>query len=282
MPSLPTPPLAGGVPLSGGDLPVSSQADVAAVWDEQIQSIPTAPVRDVIQVGQTALMLAAQRATTYAAAQSDPLRATDEYLDEIGNERDINRQPGEAGLSYSARVNSTPPIVDPNDIIAAVNAILLPFTSISARYSERSDGYFVNDGTASWSSHVFDGTANQPPNYPDRRYVGTTAAGVQAIPDRRPGGARVFDDLFGRYFEIRIPDLSPVDQSVAAAFDGTENYDVAGAFFVGDGTETVLMTYVWDNPTTEFAIYDQVINTVEGLRGHGIRWTLLVDPQLVP
>lgn len=292
MPTLPMT-LDNGVPLDGGDLPAAGVADVAAEWAVELQQPTAAPIRYAIQAGETAMLQEYERRSQYAAGQSDRLRATGEYQDEIGNEHGIDRQDGESDDDYRARINGIPSVTDPNDIIAAVNAILAPFTSVSARYLERSDGWFVGDGTTTWSSHVFRGTQATPydlstpvttngtPNYQDRLYVGSTPAGLQAIQNRRPGGARVFNGLDGRYFEIRVPDLAPLDQSVPSAFDGTQA-DVAGGFFLGNGSSSVNTTFIWSSSATEISIYNQIVSTVEKLRGHSMRWSLHADPELAP
>src|ERR1019366_5944122 len=290
MPTLPLT-LDDGVPIDGGDLPAASAADVAAEWAFELQQPTTAPIRDAIQAGETAMLQEYERRSQYAAGQSDRLRATSEYLDEIGNENGIDRQDGETDVAYMARVNGIQSVTDPNDIIAAVNAILAPFTAVQARYLERSDGCFVGDGTTTWSSHAFRGTqatpydlptpitTNNTPNYPDRLYGSSTPAGLKAIANRMPGRARVFNGLDGRYFEIRIPDLAPLDQSVPSAFDGTQA-NVAGGFFAGNGTSGINTTFLWSSSASEVSVYNQIVSTVEKMRGHSMRWTLLVDPCL--
>lgn len=215
MPTLPLPALATTVSIDGGALPVTSLADVAAEWSNDIQASPTAPIRDAIQNGQLAMTLAYQSVSPNAAAQSDPLRATGEYLDEIGSyERNVHRQVGEQDPSYSARVNTVPSTVDPNDIIAAANGVLAPYTSVSCRYYEQSDALFLsNPATTTWSANLFalgDGGAGATPNYPDRRY--------SIIPNRRPMGAVLFNDMYGREFVLRTPDISTVDATVGALY----------------------------------------------------------------
>jgi hypothetical protein len=308
-------------PIDGADVPVASVDDVVAVWDDCIQEVATAPVRDAIQAGQAAMMIAYQEAASYAAAQSDPLRATGEYLDEIGGEeRGIFRVKGELDLSYSARVNATPSVADPADVISAINAILAQYTTILARYLERSDCMFLGGGLApstgihfvpdsalgltsqsaacptgavgcvmadipsgapatSWSTHLYaaDGP-NAPPNYPDRRY--------DTILNRRPGGARLFDDPFGRYFEIRVPDLAAIDATVSGLFAGDspdDGFFLSGPVPGGPGpfTDAQLSgSFLWSFDATSLDIYEAIVNAVESIRGHSIRWLLLVDPKL--
>ena len=214
MPTLPLPDLTNGVSIDAGELPVSSIDDIAATWSNDVQAPPVAPIRDAIQQGELAMMLAYQNVAPKAAAQCDPLRATGEYLDEVGDDRSIQRQPGESDTEYSARVNAVPSTVSPNDIIAAANAVLAPYTSIPCRYYEQSDAWFLsNPNTTTWSAHLFsdsDGGPNAVPNYPDRRY--------SLIPNRRPPGAVLFGDMYGREFVLRTPDISSVDATVGALF----------------------------------------------------------------
>jgi hypothetical protein len=200
--------------LDSGALPVSDTDDVLAAWSGDIAGLSTAKLRDAIVAGQLAALKAYQQASGYAAAQSDPLRATGEYLDEIGAfERDIKRGAGEADATYRARVNAQPTLVSPEDVLAAANAALAPYTDVQCRYAERCDGIFpgspdvetVYGGTSyqrstaftTFSSHAYgdyrsaalvtgsgrnidDGGANSTPNYPDRRYG--------LITSRRPAG----------------------------------------------------------------------------------------------
>ena len=195
--------------IDAGSLPVVDEDDVLAAWSGDLASLQTAPVRDAIVAGQLAGLTEYQRATAYAAAQSDSLRATGEYLDEIGSfERGVKRGTGETDDAYRARVNATPSTVDPLDVLAAANAVLAAYTDVACRYAEHSDGVFPGSPTAaslfagasyartatatSFSAHAFadqrspslftaaDGGAGATPNYPDRQYA--------AIPGRRPAG----------------------------------------------------------------------------------------------
>lgn len=285
MPTLPLPPLKPGVRLDAGDLPVSSSTDTLAAWSGDLSAANPAPVRDALVAGETAQQLAYEDASGYAAAQSDPLRATGEYLEEIGGyERGVNKAAGESDTSYRNRINSTPNTVDPNDIIAVVNTILAPFTNISARYSERSDGCFPSSPTDVWSCHVFavaDGGPNAVPNYPDRKY--------STITNRRPMGAMINADEGGRWFFLRVPDISSIDSSVAAVFQQgsppapPENPPGGAGFWVGnpaDGVNAQNITFTQNITQTSSSIYQSIVDAVEAIRGQGVRWTLFVDPNL--
>jgi hypothetical protein len=141
------------VPLDGGDLPVACTGDVQAELAGEIADPPVAPLRDAIVGGVTAMLEEYQRRASYAAAQSDPLRATGVYLDEIGSfERGIHKQAGETETSYRARINAFTGVADPEDIIAAANAVLAPYApNIAAKlsscvYFEHNDCWFARSG----------------------------------------------------------------------------------------------------------------------------------------
>lgn len=296
MPQLPLPPLLDGVPIDAGDIPVGSVEDVENEWSADVMGPEVAPVRDAIIAGQTAMLLQYQAQSRYAAAQSDVLRATGEYLDEIGGERSVFRQPSEVGaagdVTYRARILTRPSVVDPLDVIAAANAILAPYTAISCRYAERSDGVFLASSTAStWSSHLFQTgpspqqTSDAPgphevPNYPDRLYPDATATGLQSIANRRPPGAMLNEDSYGRWFLLRAPDISLVDTTVAA-LETAAPADGSG-FWLGSGTTTTDQnaTYLFSFVSTVDQVYAALVGAVEAIRGHSMRWTLTVDPYL--
>lgn len=288
MPTLPLPPFhTGGIALDGGALAVGSVADVAAEWSQDLmQDVPVAPKRDAIQAGELNALLAYQRLARYAAAQSDPLRATDVYLDEIGGEHSIFRAQGDTDVTYRQRIVAGFPTVDPVDIIAVANAALAPYTNISCRYAERSDGLFLsNPATTTWSAHLFhlagapDGGAGATPNYPDRQYT--------LIPNRRPFGAMLFESEYGRIFVLRVPDISGIDNVVAALYQlgspAIPETPVGGGFFLGvtsDGVNAKNVTFLEPITATSAGIYQSVVDAVEAIRGHGIRWTMISDANL--
>lgn len=290
MPNLPLPPLPGGVPIDCGPLPVADEDDVSAQWSPEINESQSAPVRDAIKGGQLALALEYQKRARYAAAQSDPLRATGEYEDEIfGYERGIQRQKGESHDAYRARGLSFEGTVDPNDIIAAANAVLAPYTSISCRYAEQSDGWFLSDtattdhgGTRIWSSHLFDapGNAANVPSYPDRAYANDPST-LTSIPNRRPPGAMPNFDTQGRWFLLRCPDISPVDATTVPVYAGDQVASNTSGFFIGAGTAgTANISCLFDFSSTSDDVYRAVIGAVNRLVGHSMRWSLVVDKNL--
>lgn len=152
------------------DLPVASVDDVAAEWSPDLYD-PAAvqPLLQAIMLGQAAMLTSYQDASETAAAQSDPLRATDEYEDEIGWELAVHRQPAEDNDSYRSRFfyEST---VSPEDLIAAANTALAPFTDTSCVYFEHLDGWhtrndFLDVVAASNASPIVVKTRYLPPYF---------------------------------------------------------------------------------------------------------------------
>jgi hypothetical protein len=126
---------------------VDDTSDVADVWSKDVMAAPVAPYRDAIISGETSMMLAYQDDAGYAAGQSDPLRATEEYLALIaGDEYATYKQPGESDEALRARMFAARATVSPAAIVAAANAVLAPYTSVSAKYFEHLDGLHARNG----------------------------------------------------------------------------------------------------------------------------------------
>jgi len=281
---MPTLPLTLPAPIDGGEVPVRSTSDVAAAEPRFVQQAAAAPVRDAIRTALTAMFRWYQRAARYAAAQSDILRATDIYLDGLGQDLQAFKQLGEDEEGYRTRALSVPDVVTPEAVLAAVGDVLAPYTDVLPQYAECVlDQWFLEDGTATWSSHVWNRNNDHAPNYPDRLYADQEDVnGGYARPQSNPAGAlpMLQTSTPGREFIFRIPDLANVDNNVAYAFSDAAGTDALFGLFVGDGTEAVDMTFVFSTAETEDAIYAAVINAVERIKPHGTRWTLYVDPNL--
>lgn len=259
---------------SGGQLPVSSTEDVLAAYPEHVKGQTDAPVRDAIVEGQTEMFLSYQLRTDYAAAQSDPTRATGTYLDGFANSVGIHRQADEQDEPLRDRLFSIPAIVSPNNIKAAVDAILSQYTTKECALAESVlDRWFVSDGLSTWHSFVGDGTSDMTPYYPDRLYDERSGSS--------PGGPLAFSNHNGRHFILRVPELTNVSSIGSFVFDGTENNRFLG-FFVNDGSGADLDShgYVFAGGSTADAIYQAIINTVNTIAGHGVRWSMFVDARL--
>lgn len=260
---------------SGGDLPVSSVEDVLAVYPADLRAIEEAPVRDAVAEAQTAMFLGHQERADYAAAQSDATRATGPYLHGLGSDRGIFAQEGEDEEVYRTRIFASPDVVTPNAILDATNAILAPYTDSRAKtFDSITDRLFLSDGTASWHSFIFDGEVDVNPQYQDRRYELREGSG--------PGGAWVFDDSYGRYFVLRVPDLTGITAFAAYTFNGNTAADAGTHLFLSDGTvgDGAVGAFLYQGANEALSIYQSIVNTVQRIKGHGVRWKLIVEPKL--
>ena len=211
-----------------GDLVVSGPPDVLAVapgFVQQAQGAP-APVRDALVAGLDGVNERYQELAGYAAAQCDVLRATDMYLVGLAEDRGYFQQPGEGQEAFRSRVIGVPSQVTPAAIVAAVNAILAPFTTVQCQYLESvGDRVFLTDGTAPFHSFWVGASGAAPgdasPQYPDRLYrddARTGGVNAVSVPNRDPGGPWAFSDVVGRYFVLRVPVVQ--DTSVSLAYFG--------------------------------------------------------------
>lgn len=228
-----------------GDLVVSGPADVLAVapgFVQQAQGSP-APVRDALVAALDGLHEKYQEQAGYAAAQCDILRATDQYLVGLAEDRGYFPQPGEAQEAFRARVVGAPAQVTPAAIIAVINAILAPFTSIQCEYFESSlDRMFLTDGTAPfhafWLGLPGASPGDASPQYTDRLYRDDALPGganAVSVPNRDPGGAWVFGDDFGRYFVVRVPAIK--DTATSLIYSGLSQTTITDALiFSGQAT----------------------------------------------
>ncbi len=193
MPDLPLP--VGETWIGGGDLPVSDSTDVLKEFSTTHRRPEKAPVRDAFAEGYTEGFLEYQNAAAYAAAQSDPMRATGEYLKSFAEEHQVVPRPDESEESVRLRLFRAPQIVTPEAILEGVREILDGYDPSKVTMSELElDGWFVHDGDGTWDSFVGD-----DPDYPDRYY--------EDLPYRRPGGA-VPSDGYPRAFVLHIPNLT--------------------------------------------------------------------------
>jgi hypothetical protein len=263
---------------SGGDLAVSSTDDVLAAFPARVRNAETAPVRDAITEAMLAMYLAHQERVDYAAAQSDATRAVGAALDGLGYDRGIFRQDGEGNEAYRDRIFATPAVVTRSAIVDAVNQILAAYTAVEAQLFESVlDREFVrNDSDASsWGgAFITDGRTNIDPEYQDRMY--------DQRPNSHPGGAWAFSEHYGRYFVLRIPSLSDAGSAVGFMFDGTQEPSQGLGFFTDDGTDGdgSAAGFLYSGSSDATSIYQAIINVVERLRGHGVRWMLIIDPKL--
>ncbi len=281
---MPLLPLSGPTPLGGGVLPVASEADVLAVFPVDVRRVASAPIRDGLVAALTEILQEYQRRSSQAAALSDILRTEGAQLEAICAEHGVIRQLGESDTALRARALGIPELVTPSAILAAVNAILAPWTDIEAKYFESElDAWFVSDGTTEWDSFVYDGTAGATPHYGDRLYADdATENEGDVIEGREVLGAWVFADTLGRYFVLRLPPLESVDDEGSYALDASDD-----GMFVADGSDTSgaesdgsVASFIFTDQAFSDDLYAAIVSTVELLKGQGIRWQAIVDPLL--
>lgn len=280
MPTLPLP--LGGSYLTGGDLPVVTKTDVDAVLPVFLHPEDPATVRDAIFASVTQILLRYQQRAAFAVGMADVLRATGVYLTEAASERGVFRQSGELDEALRARVLTVPALVTPAAILAAANSILAPFTAILPRYYESNgDRYYVRSSQSPVSPRAYAyKTASVPtsPDYWDRGYASEIAVnGGLNVTQREPGAMRVFSDSLGRYFVLRVPDLTSLNGQGAFIGKGTSQ---DCAWYVGKGTAQDCAGYVRINAASATTIYQSIINVVNRIKGASIRWMFIVDPKL--
>lgn len=285
MPLFPLP--IGGAGIDGGDLPVTSADDVLALLPAFVRDNDTDPVRDAIAAALAEVFLEYQRRADYASAQSDVLRSTGRYLDEFFEKRGIYRALGESDPDLRARGLAIQDYVTPTAILAATDSLLAPYTKVKSRYAESiHDRWFVHDGgDHPWHSHVYSHAGTNTPTYPDRLYPRDAAAnGGYACPQREPMGAMAFGGHGGRQFLLRVPDLSPIDDAFSSVW--SQNHvaepQAAHGFFIRTGVVTGggVGTFIRQNPGTAQRVYETIINTIDRIKAHSIRWVLIADPRL--
>jgi hypothetical protein len=290
MPLLPLP--SGDVAIDGGDLPVSSTDDVLDAFPSFFRRVKSAPVRDGLVAAITAMCLSYQSRASFAAAQSDVLRAEGAALDAFGKAVEIFRQPGEFDEPYRLRIIGLPDLVTPAAIIAATNAILAPYTPILAQYMESiQDRWFLNHAStngSTWHSYVWRTTQSRAPTYLERLYPQDASRNDGFVRQQStPGGARVFRDMLGREFLLRVPDITRIDnigafvrRRTSYAANPLVSPPTAPGVFVGTGVSFNNTTFVRKSAMPAQAVYQAIANTIDKIKGHSIRWVLEIDPKL--
>ena len=226
--------------------------DVVQEFGQPQKNPETAPVRDAIAAAYAEGFNKYEEAAEYAAAQSDPLRATGIYLKGYAEEHGIIPGVGETEESVRARLFASPSIVTPDAIETAINEIIAP---LECKISELDlDGWFIHaEGPSVWESFV-----GAEPNYPDRYY--------DDQPGLRVGGCVPSNNL-PRSFHVRIPALNAQDEVFDYIGDG---------WFVGDDLN------IYQEQSLSTDKYNRIIATVETKKGQGMSWSMVVEPSLAP
>src|ERR1700679_2520311 len=111
--------------------------------------------------------------------------------------------------------------------------------------------------------------------YPDRIYDVRNQA--------HPGQAFLIQDENGRYFLLRVPELGDVGDVGAFCFTAPDPGG-HGAFLTsfGGGADAgdPGFAFLADVGTTALQVYQTIADAVNGIRGMGVRWTMIADPLL--
>lgn len=248
--------------------------DVLAVLPAFVRRSDSAPVRDAICAALSTIVRRYRELTSYAAGQCEIATATGMYLEGLCEDRGVYRQPDESDDSLRARALTAPDLVTPEAILAAANTVLAPYTAVQAEYAESIlDRWYVQDGSASWQSFL---GAN--PRY-QKRYYSDDAAdnGGVVRPNSRIGGAWAFSDMLGRYFVLRVPELTSLSRSHAFlpgsfAADGS---NPGGREAIGR-----LGLFIYADPSTTLTVYQAIASAVSRVKGHSVRWQLVADSRM--
>ena len=284
---MPTFPFILPVSAEAGSLPAETLDDINSHLPAELKINDPAPVRDSLFSSLLACLQQYQLLSAYAAAQSNPVYATGEYLEGLAQDRTVLKAPGESDLSLSGRLFAPVACVTPQAIIGAANTILAnaAASNIGCEYLESAlDRIFVFDGTQPATLHSFIGPVS--PQYTDRFYKDDAALnGGSYVPGRAPGGAWCFSDEYGRMLVLRSPVLVATNsehqftfdswQDVTHAYGSGPSITISGTpplntpttivlFCVGTGSETVasfqfsvnnvLLGVIWANAATPVAL----------------------------
>jgi len=283
MPTLPIE--SGSTGLGGGDLPATSDDDIKALLPAFVRRSDSAPVRDAIAAALRVVVTTYCRRAEDAAALSDVLNSRGDALISLAEDFGVFVVEGDSDETLRARILDVPSMVTPEAIMAAVSALVAPHSNIRPAYFESvPDRWYVGTSAArTWHSFLYGSDANDTPSYPDRLYPADASlnAGI-AIASRRPGGAIVFSGVMGRCFGIRIPDLGGVDQLGAYVRSAPTDRTAADGrgWFVGTGASALNTSFLRSRGASALDLYAAIVRVVTAIKGHGILWTLLVDPKL--
>jgi len=265
------------VPIDGGIPPVVDVADLSGFAPAEFRR-GDSPVWDALLSAAVSAHQAAHAASTAAIGQTDPTRATGEFLGQAAEDRGLAARQGETSSQLRERMFSSSWAVSRTAIVDRVNQLLGRFTPIQAQVFESiQDRAFLraSTGVQSWQSFL-----GRNPSYPDRRYDDGPA------PQRRnsmPGGLRLFSGTVGRLFVVRVPDLSAMDTDVAgfATILPTTALPNGGGWALtiapDNSNDQLLGTAYRDPDTSPENVYNAIADSVNELRAHGIQWVGFVE-----
>lgn len=265
---------------------VSTTDDVLAVYPEEYkQADVTPPVQQAIVGAQLAMQLEWQSDSDYAAQQSDIASAQGRYLDGLVEDRGLARSSTEQDLFLRARALAVPQIVTPLAILAAVNAILSQYTTAKAQYLEsvadRAYLRTIPPGDPTPPPQNYAAVLDASPVSPMRLYPEDLAIHGAARTQCSPGGFWIFGDEIGRFFVLRVPDLSALDDQIPVLYDANAEPPAAakGRLYLGDAS-VVSQGFLYNNASTALDVYTAIASAVTAIVGHSIRWKMVSDPKL--
>lgn len=274
---MPLLPVDNGWVIDAGELVVRDDSDVLALLPvEYRRGEETEEIRDALVAAVTKTHQKFHDRAAYAAAQCDISRATGVHLEGQAADRDFHKATGETEAQFRARILANPELVTTKAIMDRVNALLAPHTPAEAHGFEGIlDQWFVGeDGVDNeWESFV--GAA---PNYPSRFYPDLSEPAAIPRSNSSPGDARVFAGEMGRLFVIRVPDLVGIDaqRAYAASDDGEIGFFLTDA----GGNDELNGSFVARETATAETVYGALVGSVAAIKGHSIRWIVLIDESL--
>lgn len=261
-----------------GDLPVVTAQDIIDAMPAELRIPELAAVRDAIAEALAESFKEYQDRSAYAAAQISVLRADGVYLQGVSQDRGTVTVQGELDSNLRRRMLTPQKAVTKNAILNEVNDYLDDYTDGEAQlFDSVLDRFFTQDGTTDvWLSFI-----GSNPSYLDRYYdddivINNGIAREQA----EPGGAWVFGDGYGRYFVLRIPQLDGLEDQHAFILTGNGSFIHDGTNASGAEANGEVATFAFAERKTAEEIYRLTLATVERIKGHGIRWQLIVDSRL--
>lgn len=241
-----------------------------------------APFRDALIDALTELVQGYQFRSDVAAAQSDIARATREYLAWLASDRQLAKAENESDETFRARIFAVGQNVTEEAIARGVNAILSPFTNLQCEINDAAlDRWFLGDGTSNFAWHSYLGAG---PSYPHRYFSDDVEQNDGYYrPSSAVGGARLYDDSYGRHLLVRVPDLGALDERAAFVFgdDSTIADRATTGFFLGDGTDSAVAAFLNDVQLAPETVYRAIIAFVNGVIGQSVRWTMVADVGVV-
>jgi len=268
-------------------LAVQTTEDALALLPEHLKRSDEHPVLDGLLESLVGILLEAQYRGSYAAAQSHVARATDRFLVELAADVEVRASEDEDDDALRERVGGPQAAATLTAIREAVNAILSPHTARKCQVIEPAlDRWFVRGATAAvWYGGCV-GAGISPP-YGDRLYPSdSTRNEGLSLESSEPLGARAYTDHVGRIFQVLVPDLAGLMELEALAWgdprpqSATPDPRTTGPATFAGGTDAQVNFFARSSGATTESLLRSIVDTVDGLAGQSVRWTLLTDANL--